>query len=98
MEIKRQAKAKEIEGRQVKEKMTEAKRSYEDAIARFLDGLPADQRAAAEKILKPQKKQREKKPKEKKERPAGGDPDRKKRGRNKGEEKDEGALAPPVEW
>lgn len=99
MEIRRQAKAKEIEGRQVKEKMTEAKRSYEDAITRFLDGLPADQRADAEKILKPQKKQRERKPKEKKERPAGGDPDRKKKGgRKKREKKDEGELAPPVAW
>jgi len=32
MEIKRQAKAKEIEGRQAKEKMADAKRSYEGAI------------------------------------------------------------------
>ncbi|MHC4202030.1 MAG: hypothetical protein ACYSU0_18730 [Planctomycetota bacterium] len=98
MEIKRQAKAKEIDGKQAKGKMADAKRSYEGAIARFLDGLPADQRADAEKILKPQKKQREKKPKEKKERPAG-DPDRKKkRGGKKGGKKDGGGQEPPAEW
>lgn len=94
MEIKRQAKAKEIDGKQAKGKMADAKRSYEDAIARFLDGLPADQRADAEKILKPQKKQREKKPKEKKERPAG-DADRK---RKRGGKKGGGGQEPPAEW
>lgn len=92
-EIRRQAKAKEIEGKQAREKMADAKRNYDDAIGRFLDGLPEDQRAGAEKILKPQKRQREKK-----ERPAGGAPERKKGERKKGKKTDEREEARPVAW